>query len=301
MSTYYDELGLPPQASTDELQAALDARYNEYRNFANHPAPDKRADAEGNQRRVERMREELLDPAKRAAYDTTVGLSGGGGLADPTAAARPTPPPPKKGTAGSAAGVADLWVCQNCSTPNPEWTPFCLKCRTPLLRQCPECGEMKSLVKTGACGNCGADYATAEKQVALRKEIQILTKQLTAKQAELGTATKQLAAVQSSQPDSSMRRPLRLRFYAFAAGGSILFILFSIFAGDAEGAGICFGSVLLLLGLGAAGESQLREREQKTQEEMSQLAQQIATLNPEVVRIQNELQGKQAALGRLDQ
>ena len=301
MSTYYDELGLSPQASAAELQAALDASYIRYRDLAtSHPNPETRAEAEGNQRRVERMRQELLDPAKRTAYDASIGLSESGGLADPTAAARPAPPPPKQRPAATATtGIADLWVCPNCSTPNSEGTRFCYTCRTPLLRQCPECGEMKSLVKTGICGNCGYDYATATKRGALREEIQSLNDQLKATQNELSTASAQLQTVEQSQKGSGSALMWTILLFGLPGGLCLLSSCAAIAQGDSEGGMIVFVLAVPFLVIAGMRLNNASNKEKAAQQETTQFQQSIKDLNAKIAEIENELQGKQSALERL--
>ena len=196
MSTYYDELGLSPQASAAELQTALDARYNQYRNLVTHPDATVVEEANRNLRLLEQMRAALTNTNRRAAYDAGISVGGAGGLADPAAILRKaTPPPPPRATLSptQTGAPADLWTCPNCSTPNPEWTPFCLHCRTPLLRQCPECGKMKSLVKTGACSNCGYEYDVAkrrvEKRAALNAELTSLQEQVSTQKEIIAVLT----------------------------------------------------------------------------------------------------------------
>lgn len=187
VSNYYEMLGLATDANTADIHRAVDNRYNEMRQLATHPDATVVEEANRNLRLLEQMRATLTDASRRAAYDAGIGVGGAGGLADPAAILRKaTPPPPPRLTTPTQAGApADLWDCPNCSTPNPEWTPFCLKCRTPLLRQCPECGQMKSLVKTVACGNCGFSFDEATRRAALNSEINTLRAQVSTHQANM--------------------------------------------------------------------------------------------------------------------
>lgn len=190
MTSYYEDLGISPEVSVEAIQAAIDTRYNQWRELVTHPDAEMRAEAERNQRLLEQMRSTLTDPIRRAAYDAGIGLSGLGGLADPMAVlqrAAPPPPKPKKGAAqsGGEAGGSGLWTCPKCATDNPPQTNHCFNCGTQLVRACPTCGQMASLIATGFCGNCGARYEIAVRMKKVEEEQTATTNKINQTQAEL--------------------------------------------------------------------------------------------------------------------
>lgn len=112
---------------------------------------------------LETIRTTLLDPAKRAGYDAGIGLGAVTNLTDPDLIVRisPTPPSASPSSANSNKQVAPsqgLWVCPKCGTDNPEHTQYCFKCAAQLVRECPKCRKISSLISTGICGNCGTQY-----------------------------------------------------------------------------------------------------------------------------------------------
>lgn len=186
MSNYYEDLKLTPEASLVEIQNAIDTLYNQWRQAVTHPDPAVTDEANRNLRVLEQMRATLSVPDRRAIYDAGLGLGGAGGLADPTAVIqRMTPPRPK--TAAQPADIAPeaLWDCPKCKTRNPEWTQYCLKCGSVLVRRCPECNQMKSLVKTGVCGNCGMPYQDAERRGKLKSYMKAIDDSISAHQQVL--------------------------------------------------------------------------------------------------------------------
>lgn len=187
MANYYEDLGLSPQVSMEEIRSAIDTRYNQWRELTTHPDAELRAEAERNQRLLEQIRATLTDPSKRAIYDAGIGLIGTGGLADPEALLKQAAPAPKPKTPRPAGAPESttLWACHNCGTENPEWTQFCLNCQTELVRLCPECGQMKSLVKTSVCGNCGFSYEAATQRKSLKDQDQALGDEITAREAKI--------------------------------------------------------------------------------------------------------------------
>jgi hypothetical protein len=194
MSNYYEDLGLSPQVSVEEIRSAIDNRYNQWRQHATHPDQIVVDEANRNLRLLEKMRETLIDPHKRAIYDAGIGLSATGGLADPSAILMPKinlPSPAKPKPVPQPAAPEALWACPKCKTINPEWTQFCMKCQTELVRLCPECGQMKSLVKTRVCGSCGFSYGAGVQRVNLQMQAESLGKALAASDAELEVLDKQ--------------------------------------------------------------------------------------------------------------
>lgn len=202
VSNYYEMLGLATDANTADIHRAVDNRYNEMRQLATHPDATVVEEANRNLRLLEQMRATLTDASRRAAYDAGIGVGGAGGLADPAAILRKaTPPPPPRvimptpsPSAAPANAAPDLWVCPKCDTRNPEWTQFCLKCQNEMVRQCPECGQMKSLVKTGVCGHCGFSFDAATRRIALNGKINSVLGQVSAHQANVAKMTEEMKA-----------------------------------------------------------------------------------------------------------
>lgn len=197
MSNYYEMLGLATDANTADIHRAVDKRYNEMRQLATHPDAAVVEQANRGLRQLEQMRTTLTDPTRREVYNAGIGIGGAGGLIDPAAILRhatPAPPPPRVTMPAPApANVApDLWVCPKCSTRNPEWTQFCLNCQNELMRLCPECGQMKSLVKTGVCGNCGFSFDAGTRRVALMAEINSERERISAHQVTITGMTQEM-------------------------------------------------------------------------------------------------------------
>lgn len=221
MSTYYDQLNIPPSADQAAITAAIDARYNQWRQLAAHPQHG--AQAQQQLQLLETIRDTLTDPAKRVIYDRAIGVSGGvGGLADPSKLiemAQPSPsptpapaPPAQRWTCGAcgasnAAGArfcskcgatrqeapaqaaatpsgTNLWACYKCHADNPPQTKFCFKCGAQLVQSCPECKRETSLIATKMCGNCGYQYDVATKRSQLRSQIAQITQQIEQVQTE---------------------------------------------------------------------------------------------------------------------
>ena len=158
---------------------------------------------------------------------------------------------------------------------------------------------MKSLVKTGVCGNCGYEYATAQKRAALRQEIQALNNQLKARKEELGAASMQLAAVEQSQKGSGSALKWTIVLFGLPSGLCLLSSCAALLQGAVDATLVFFIIALPFLAVGAARLNRADKKEQKAREVSMQLQQQITTLNADSMGIQNELQGKQAALERL--
>lgn len=160
---------------------------------------------------------------------------------------------------------------------------------------------MKSLVKTGVCGNCGYEYATAQKRAALRQEIQALKEQLKIRQDMMGTAATELAAVEQSQKGSNSALLWTILLFGLPGGLCLLSSCAAFAQGDGEGGMIVFVLALPLLAIGAVRLNNTKTKEQKAREVSGQLQQQIATLNAEAAGLENELQAKRAEFERLGQ
>jgi hypothetical protein len=149
---------------------------------------------------LETIRTTLTNTNMRAVYDAGIGIGVMlGGLADPEAilhqtATAPTPPSPDllkpHTTAPSAAAVSKpkLWVCPKCNCDNPVDTKYCYKCGAQLVRNCPECNKMTSLVVSGFCGNCGFQYEVALQRAELTGKIESAQQQLDTLETQLKSA-----------------------------------------------------------------------------------------------------------------
>ena len=197
MENFYNLLDTGSDASQAELQAAIDARYNKSRQIATqHPDPTRRLQAEQELQQLEQARSTLLDTARRAAYDASLGLGDVGGLADPTAAvaARSMPPPatPRPAPPSDAAQPALAWQCPACHTVNPPGTAHCQQCGRKLAEPCPKCNHL-TLLSARFCGSCGTDLtaARAERDRKLAAEAEAR------RQSQIATLEGQIAATQS--------------------------------------------------------------------------------------------------------
>lgn len=186
MASYYELLQVQPTATADEVDAACTTLYNKWRRLVTHHTADVRNQAMQALEQLEGIRATLSDPVARAAYDAGIGLKGQiGGLADPDAvlAAAPapavptmTPPSTRLSSAAPASTVAarpSLWTCpkNGCGAENPPNTKFCLHCGTQLVRECPACHKMASLVASGFCGECGENYSVVTERQELEAKI----------------------------------------------------------------------------------------------------------------------------------
>lgn len=232
MSNYYEMLDLAPNANIADIHRAVDNRYNEMRQLATHPDATVVEEANRNLRLLEQMRATLTDANRRAAYDAGIGVGEAGGLADPAAILRKTTTPPLSRKAQSPPASTlpspDLWVCPKCSTRNPEWTQFCLSCQNEMVRMCPECGQMKSLVKTGVCGNCGFSFDAAMQRISLNQEMNKLHGQVSARQASVATLNEELKNTKNNMLATIVIAVLIGPFCLFMATESLFFILLAL-------------------------------------------------------------------------
>ena len=76
MPNYYEILQIQPDAPAPEVEAACEAQYNRWRRLVTHHDPETADKATRALRILEQIRATLTDPAKRAAYDATLNLSG---------------------------------------------------------------------------------------------------------------------------------------------------------------------------------------------------------------------------------
>jgi hypothetical protein len=182
MPTYYEILKIQPTATSAEIESACEAQYNQWRRLVTHHDPNVVNQANNTLQTLETIRSTLTDPNKRSIYDTAIGSNVSvGGLVDPLAIGSTsmpspamTPPVPSRFAAPNPAqpnSAAGLWVCPKCKSENPAQTLHCFKCGTELVRKCPECSNLSSLVATGFCGTCGYKFETATRRAEIKVKI----------------------------------------------------------------------------------------------------------------------------------
>jgi hypothetical protein len=205
MANYYEMLKIQPAATSAEITEAIEAQYNQWRRLVTHHDPNIVNQANQALAKLEQIRTTLTDPAKRGIYDAAIEVHGPtAGLADPEAVLRDMPAaaamtPPARIAAGRvtaplaqrAAATSSLWASPKCQTETPPMSEHCFKCGTQLLRICPECGGMTSLISTGVCGKCGYRYERAVQRKELKQQISLLQGQQQNLGAEL-TKTKSI-------------------------------------------------------------------------------------------------------------
>lgn len=180
MATYYETLRVSPTASAAEIETVIETQYDQWRRLVTHHDANVVNQANLAISTLETIRATLTDPSRRSAYDAGIGLSGiVGGLADldiilQSLGPAMTPPAPGSlkatGVPSAATVSSSLWTCPNpeCRADNPPHTRYCFKCGTELVRECPECGGMTSLVATQMCGACGYSHEVAAQRRGLR-------------------------------------------------------------------------------------------------------------------------------------
>jgi ribosomal protein L40E len=188
MPNYYEVLKIQPSAAPAEVEQALQDQYNQWRRLVTHHDPNIVNQANQSLQVLEQIRTILTNPEKRAVYDAGIGVGATGGLADLDALMRGVPvtpmaPPmvPPMGGPGGPAAVptappqVGLWTCPKCRADNPPMSEHCFKCGTQLLRECPECGGMSSLIASGVCGKCGYTYERASQRRSLKGQMASLS------------------------------------------------------------------------------------------------------------------------------
>lgn len=160
MTTYYDILGIKPEATIVEIETALETQYNRWRRLVTHHDLNMVTKANRALQVLEQARGTLTNPDKRAAYDHEIGLDVSlGGLADPSAySVNPHPVPsspiPKSSPVTTPIQRTDAWVCPKCNTANPISTRFCKSCGQQLGQNCPKCNALIEINATH-CSACG--------------------------------------------------------------------------------------------------------------------------------------------------
>lgn len=198
MPTYYEVLGLAPAAQVVEIEKACDALYEKWHRLITHHALGDQATQ--NLKTIETIRATLLDGHARAIYDGGIGVGGVGGLLDPdliVQRAGSLPPiavvPSAPSAVGRTAQISNPWTCPSCGVENLERAKFCVGCASQLIRQCPACRQITSLVATGICWECGSRY---DEEMAQRQRAEATARENEERQrvltAELGELEQQL-------------------------------------------------------------------------------------------------------------
>ena len=173
MNNYYDLLNISQEANQSEIETVLDDQYTKWRALVTHH--DNNVVAQANQalNQLEEIRNTLMNPEKRRAYNNSLLASQGNvaGLADPDIllAQNPVghvmaPPRPRVSGSGQTAQAemdrTDAWVCTNpnCKKANPIGTQYCVKCGTRIGLECPSCGEFVE-ISNKFCSGCGVNKA----------------------------------------------------------------------------------------------------------------------------------------------
>lgn len=285
MSNYYEQLNVSPMATTDEIQTAIDTHYNQWRHNVTHPDATIVEEANRNLRVLEHMRATLTDPAKRAGYDAGIGLGGAAGLADPMAVMHqtaPPPPRPQKATGQSYGAASGLWACPKCATDNPPQTKHCFKCGTQLVRNCPNCDQMTSLVASGFCGNCGANYDLAVRMAELR----VAKEATSAQESQARSAVHQTMASLNglTKPRSSM---VISKALIGAVGGLGTYWSLGLL-GFSSGSRLLFAIVFALFGL-AIGLMEYGKAKSAYDKTNARLQQDLAAKQGELARASEQL------------
>lgn len=181
MTTYYEYLQIQPVATEQEIQIAFDEKYNQCRRLVTHHDPNIVNQANLALQSLEKIREVLLDPERRAVYDEALGIGGNvlGGLADPNSSQVGIPvqtPPmvrniPNLGTTSQLApNTLEGWTCGKCNSISQVGSLFCKSCGSEIGQSCPKCGTL--FEKTAKfCPSCGINpQGYAEEQEKLRLE-----------------------------------------------------------------------------------------------------------------------------------
>jgi hypothetical protein len=167
MANYYEFLNILPTAIKNEIESAIDQKYNNWRSLINHHDPVIVEQANQNLRLLEQVRRTLSDITSRLAYDAELGFDGGvSGLADPDATMRAnssipmtfTQNPPQK----ESVRIIDAWVCGKCKTSNQIGIKFCSNCGEQLGVNCPTCGQLTKISNI-FCTGCGINLEESKK------------------------------------------------------------------------------------------------------------------------------------------
>lgn len=156
-NTYYQQLGITVSATTEEVSAAY------YRERAKLTAAgdSTNSDAAEALEALDEAFRTLSEPAARAAYDRSLGLTS----LDTSLALIPAAPPPQSSSlinlAPRVAGAQT--ACGNCGALNPAQSTMCFACGAQIGRPCPRCGHTIGLSQP-ICDRCGTPVAEYGRQ-----------------------------------------------------------------------------------------------------------------------------------------
>jgi len=262
MNNYYDLLNISQEANQSEIETVLDDQYTKWRALVTHHDNNVVAQAKQALSQLEEIRNTLMNPEKRRAYNNSLLANQGNvaGLADPDILLSQNPmghvmarsrPRVSGQTAQAEMDRTDAWICTNpnCKKANPIGTQFCVKCGTRIGLECPSCGEFVE-ISNKFCSSCGVNKAEYFKKVQA-EQIQSLQEQIKDIQAEIQEAeanpkkyfkarTHKLKQVTASRSGSKIGS-------AMSWGGGIIWMV----GGIAEDSGIvaAIGFLLLLIGI----------------------------------------------------
>ena len=181
MPTYYEVLKLEPNATVDQIEAAIDSYYNQYRFMVNSPEADVVEKANRALRDLETIRSTLTAPERRAVYDQSLSF---GGLMDLSASvATPAlvssgmaPVSPQKSSKKESPTPKNAWECDSCDTVNSRDTVYCISCGNQVGKNCPECGHTLPMIAE-FCTKCGVNFQQREweieqERIAAEKAVQ---------------------------------------------------------------------------------------------------------------------------------
>jgi len=183
MQDYYAILTVRPDASTEELEEAIENQYNMVRRLTTHH--DSNVVNQANQALsiLEQARATLLDSARRSEYNAALGI-GVAGIADPELLnSKPAPSamsvtttipafggyPPSAPLVGRAPAI-ERWICQHCQRENPMGTLFCQSCGEAVGRICPSC-QATYEARARFCPSCGESFENASRRLQLGTEL----------------------------------------------------------------------------------------------------------------------------------
>lgn len=229
---YYEIISVQTSANVQEIEAAIDAKYNFWRRLVTHHDQATVQRANQNLMLLEEIRGTLTDPQRRSAYDQS--LQRLGGLADPNAVAPQssgipsgslpfTPPPPAPAGFPAAQPVAplqrvDAWVCPKCNKANPIQVMFCQHCGHTIGRQCSNCRSMYE-ASASFCPSCGLTPEQVQQKLKLEADIQ-------QKSTELQRLQSTTSIVNVSKV-GNYAASFAIGWAALMIGGAILFLFSS--------------------------------------------------------------------------
>lgn len=199
MSNHYDFLEVSPNASTAEIEAAVESKFNTWRRLVNHHVPEVVQQANQNLLQLEQIRTLLTNPLQRAQYDLAINHHSGGGvggLEDPqlvgvapgTAMAPPRPmPDPASPAVHAPVGRVDAWVCPKCQKANPIGSMYCQDCGHVLGQTCPNCHTSYE-VTAAFCPSCGETPDRVHRRRELQSQMDEKKTVLSRLPAQLATA-----------------------------------------------------------------------------------------------------------------